>query len=79
MVEMGIEDDQTRPTGSMGRGGNLGGIAVTLIPPDDEPNPNNPYDRLPPEEREKRIVELCARIHRRRSGDEVGKGRSRDG
>jgi len=79
MVEMDIRKDQGRPTGSTGHRGNRGGIAVTLIPPDGEPNPNNPYDRLPPEEREKRIVELCARIHRRRSGDEAGKRRSSDG
>jgi len=71
---MGIESHHARPTDSTGRGGNLGGITVTLVPPDDEPNPNNPYDRLPPEERERRIVELCARIHRQvtRRSDEAG-------
>ena len=84
IVEMGIKDDQPRATGSAGRGGNLDGATVTLVPPDDEPNPNNPYDRLPPEERERKIVELCARIRRRRGGDDAGQdrpigGRSRDG
>jgi len=44
---------------------------VEIIPHDGGTNPRNPYDQLTPEERHKKIVQLCARILlriRRRAG-----------
>lgn len=38
---------------------------VEIIPHDGGTNPRNPYDQLTPEERHKKIVQLCARIYLR--------------
>jgi len=37
-------------------------IRVIRIPYDGTPNPKNPYDKLLPEEREKKIVAVCREI-----------------
>ena len=38
---------------------------IKMIPYDGTTNPHNPYDRLTPEERQKKIVNLYARIYLR--------------
>jgi len=38
---------------------------VAIIPHDGGTNPRNPYDQLTPEERQKKIVQLCGRIYLR--------------
>lgn len=46
---------------------------LVIIPHDGGTNPRNPYDHLTPGERQKKIVQLCARIYLRirskRAGD----------
>jgi len=37
-------------------------IRVIRIPYDGTPNPKNPYDKLLPEEREKKIISICRKI-----------------
>ena len=37
-------------------------IRVVRIPYDGTPNPKNPYDKLLPEEREKKIIAICRKI-----------------
>lgn len=37
-------------------------IRVIRIPYDGTPNPKNPYDKLLPEEREKKIIAVCRKI-----------------
>ena len=37
-------------------------IRVVRIPYDGTPNPKNPYDKLFPEEREKKIIAICRKI-----------------
>jgi|GEM_PF-1108749 len=36
-----------------------------IVPHDGGANPRNPYDQLTPEERHKKIIQLCARIYLR--------------
>lgn len=38
-------------------------MEIEIIPYDGTPNPRNPFDRLTPEERHKKIVELYAQIY----------------
>ena len=38
-------------------------IDIEIIPYDGTPNPRNPFDRLTPEERHKKIVEIYAQIY----------------
>ena len=38
-------------------------INIEIIPYDGIPNPRNPFDRLTPEERHKKIVEIYAQIY----------------
>ena len=38
-------------------------IEIEIIPYDGTPNPRNPYDRLIPEERYKKILELYAQLY----------------
>ncbi len=38
---------------------------LIIVPHDGGTNPRNPYDQLTPEERHKKIVQLCARIYLR--------------
>jgi|Deesub1362B_J571_1020462.scaffolds.fasta_scaffold00032_6 hypothetical protein len=38
-------------------------IEIEIIPYDGTPNPRNPFDRLTPEERHKKIVEIYAQIY----------------
>ena len=38
---------------------------LIVVPHDGGTNPRNPYDYLSPEERHKKIVQLCARIYLR--------------
>jgi len=38
---------------------------LVIVPHDGGTNPRNPYDQLTPEERHKKIVQLCARIYLR--------------
>ena len=38
-------------------------MEIEIIPYDGTPNPRNPFDRLTPEERHKKIVEIYARIY----------------
>lgn len=38
---------------------------LIIIPHDGGSNPRNPYDRFTPENREKKLVGLCARIYLR--------------
>lgn len=38
---------------------------LVIIPHDGGTNPRNPYDQLTPEERHKKILQLCARIYLR--------------
>lgn len=40
-------------------------IEVEILPYDGTPNPRNPFDRLTPEDRHRKIVELYARIYLR--------------
>ena len=42
---------------------NINDIDIEIIPYDGTPNPRNPLDRLTPEERRKKIVEIYARIY----------------
>lgn len=44
-------------------GKKLEDMEVEVVPYDGTRNPRNPYDRLTPEERHKKIVELYARIY----------------
>jgi len=41
---------------------NWDNIRVIRIPYDGAPNPQNPYDKLSPEEREKKIITICRKI-----------------
>ncbi len=50
----------------MGR--NLKDIEIEIEPYDGTPNPRNPYDRLTPEDRHRKIVEIYARIYLRMMG-----------
>ena len=38
-------------------------MEIEIIPYDGTPNPRNPFDRLTPEERHKKIVEIYAQIY----------------
>ena len=38
-------------------------MEIEIIPYDGTPNPRNPFDRLTPEERRKKIVEIYAQIY----------------
>ncbi|MFV1951700.1 MAG: hypothetical protein ACC630_07090 [Nitrospinota bacterium] len=38
-------------------------IEIEIIPYDGTPNPRNPYDRLTPEERHRKIVELYGQLY----------------
>lgn len=38
-------------------------VPIEIIPYDGEPNPRNPFDRLTPEERHRKIVEVYAKIY----------------
>jgi len=38
-------------------------IEIEIIPYDGTPNPRNPFDRLTPEERHKKIVEIYDQIY----------------
>lgn len=49
-------------------GKNLKDIEIEIVPYDGTPNPRNPYDRLTPEDRHRKIVELYARIYLRMVG-----------
>lgn len=42
---------------------NINYIDIEIIPYDGTPNPRNPFDRLTPEERRKKIVEIYAQIY----------------
>ena len=42
---------------------NINNIDIEIIPYDRTPNPRNPFDRLTPEERRKKIVEIYAQIY----------------
>jgi hypothetical protein len=42
---------------------NINNIDIEIIPYDGTPNPRNPFDRLTPEERRKKIVEIYAQIY----------------
>jgi len=46
-------------------GKNLKDIEIEIVPYDGTPNPRNPYDRLTPEDRHRKIVEIYARIYLR--------------
>lgn len=46
-------------------------IEIEIVPYDGTPNPRNLYDRLTPEERHRKIVELYARIYLRMMGKEA--------
>lgn len=41
----------------------LRNVPIEIIPYDGTPNPRNPFDRLTPEERHKKIVEIYAQIY----------------
>ena len=41
----------------------INNIGIEIIPYDGTPNPRNPFDRLTPEERRKKIVEIYAQIY----------------
>lgn len=49
-------------------GKNLKDIEIEIVTYDGTPNPRNPYDRLTPEDRHRKIVELYARIYLRMVG-----------
>lgn len=38
-------------------------MEIEIIPYDGTPNPRNPFDRLTPEERRKKIVQIYAQIY----------------
>jgi len=42
---------------------NINDIDIEIIPYDGTPNPRNPFDRLTPEERRKKIVQIYAQIY----------------
>lgn len=46
-------------------------IEIEIVPYDGTPNPRNPYDLLIPEERQRKIVELYARIRLRMVGEKA--------
>ncbi len=39
-----------------------GNIRVLIVPHDGRPNPNNPYDKLSPEDRRARLRQVLAKI-----------------
>jgi hypothetical protein len=39
-----------------------GNIRVRIVPHDGRPNPNNPYDKLSPEDRRARLRQILAKI-----------------
>ena len=41
----------------------INNIDIEITPYDGTPNPRNPFDRLTPEERRKKIVEIYAQIY----------------
>ncbi len=41
----------------------INNIDIEIIPYDGTPNPRNPFDRLTPEERRKKIVKIYAQIY----------------
>ncbi len=47
------------------------GAKLIIIPQDGTSNTRNPYDRFNPEERQKKILELCARIYLRMQSEET--------
>lgn len=38
-------------------------VPIEIVPYDGTPNPRNPFDRLTPEEKHKKIVEIYAQIY----------------
>jgi hypothetical protein len=52
-----------------------GNVPIEIIPYDGIPNPRNPFDRLTPEERHKKIVEIYAQIYLKMTA-EKGKKKS---
>jgi hypothetical protein len=53
-------------------------MPIEISPYDGEPNPRNPFDRLTPEERHKKIVEIYAKIYLKITDEKERKKSSED-
>lgn len=59
------EEGPAGPRAAVRRGRKPLNPKLIIIPHDGGTNPRNPYDQLTPEERQKKIVRLCAQIYLR--------------